>query len=412
MMVKVIKENTELEVSDSIASDINKMLAEDPTLPIHLDKNILSFDEYTVGSIQVGELNLEIQPRNPVFTLEALFEMLLFESMNNFDENYLSSGFGDNNSFGIASITSQFFYECCKLVDFGLTGGFVENTRTGKEITGTIVFDQFHPAYIPLQGITYKTDDYSYDVLANQMIKSAIKKVMWSDKRPTQRKQYESLLKKFDQIQEFKGSLAQLDDIAKSFYSANPHYPLVLEFSIKILRDMKVKYTGGSLQWFAFLHNSNDIFEKYVRKVLSKGLSSYVTQWDKPKLIAVLSDGKRRGTKSYVPDVLVDYDESTNTAKAVIDVKNKKFETSNKDIGEILHSADMYQMAFYCDKMKTNLGGLIYPAGDDYAPIQVMIDGSRDFRFVLFSINMKEKINARHRKLCQAVKDHLLYYTT
>ena len=234
MMVKVIKENTELEVSDSIASDINKMLAEDPALPIHLNKNVLSFDEYTVGSIQVGELNLEIQPRNPVFTLEALFEMLLFESMNNFDENYLSSGFGDNNSFGIASITSQFFYECCKLVDFGLTGGFVENTRTGKEITGTIVFDQFHPAYIPLQGITYKTDDYSYDVLANQMIKSAIKKVMWSDKRPTQRKQYESLLKKFDQIQEFKGSLAQLDDIAKSFYSANPHYPLVLEFSMKI----------------------------------------------------------------------------------------------------------------------------------------------------------------------------------
>ena len=43
MMVKVIKENTELEVSDSIASDINKMLAEDPTLPIHLNKNILSF---------------------------------------------------------------------------------------------------------------------------------------------------------------------------------------------------------------------------------------------------------------------------------------------------------------------------------------------------------------------------------
>lgn len=51
----------------------------------------------------------------------------------------------------------------------------------------------------------------------------------------------------------------------------------------------------------------------------------------------------------------------------------------------------MYQLTFYCDKMKTNLGGLIYPAGDDYKPINVMIDGNQDFRFVLFSINLREK---------------------
>lgn len=412
MITKIIKENTELEVPDEVASDIHKMLSEDSSLPIHIHNNTLSFDEYTVGSIQVGEFNLEIQPRNPVFTLEVLFEMLLFESMDNFDETYLSSGFGDNNSFGIVSITSQFFYECNRLVDFGLTGGFVEEINTGKEVLGSIVFEKYHPAYIPLSGITYKNDRYSYDVDANKIIKSAIIKVMSSDKRTHMRKQYEGLLKKFEQISEFTGNLSQLDDVARSFYSANPHYPLVLEFAIKILRDMKMKFTGGNLQWYAFLHNSNDIFEKYIRKVLAKGLTSYVTKWDKPKVIAVLDDGTRHGTKSYVPDILIDYDASVNVAKAVIDVKNKKFETDNNDIGEILHSADMYQMAFYCDKMKTNLGGLIYPGGNDYTPIQVMIDGNRDFRFVLFAINMKDKIGARHRKLCQMVKDHLLYYTT
>ena len=174
---------------------------------------------------------------------------------------------------------------------------------------------------------------------------------------------------------------------------------------------MKMKFTHGSISLYAFLHNSNDILEKYVRKVLTKGLNSYITKWDTPKQIAVLDDGKRKGYKSYVPDILVDYDPLTNSAKAVLDAKNKFFDIDRDDIGEILHSADMYQLTFYCDKMKTNLGGLIYPAGDDYKPINVMIDGNQDFRFVLFSINLREKISVRHRKLCNAIKEYLLYYS-
>ena len=126
-----VRENSETEIPENLASGIKKMLHDDPSLPIKLAGNVLSFAEYTIGSIQVGEYNIEIQPRNPVFTLEVVFEMLLYESLNNFDENYLSSGFGDNQSFGISSITSQFYYECVKLLDFGLTGGFVSEEKTG-----------------------------------------------------------------------------------------------------------------------------------------------------------------------------------------------------------------------------------------------------------------------------------------
>ena len=149
MRTIVIRENTELPVDDELASAINKMLAEDSTLPIKIKDHTVSFADYTVGSLQVGEVNIEIKPRNPVFTLETLFEMLLFESLNNFDENYLSSGFGDNQSFGIAAITSQFYYECVKLVDFGLTGGFTSEKKYGNEITGPLVLSEYHPAYIP-----------------------------------------------------------------------------------------------------------------------------------------------------------------------------------------------------------------------------------------------------------------------
>lgn len=405
-----VKENSELEINDELKNEIGKMLQDDSSLPIRLHGNVLSFEEYTIGSIKIGNYNIEIQPRNPVFTLEAVFEMLLYESLNNFDENYLSSGFGDNQSFGISSITSQFYYECVRLTDFGLTGGFVTEEKWGKEVNGRLVMDKYHTSYIPIKGIAFTNDRYSTNVPANQIIKSAILKVLKMESRRNIRREYQMLLKNFDHIDEYRGSLYSLENISNSFFSANPHYPLALEFAIKILKDMKMKFTHGSVTWNAFLHNSNDIFEKYVRKVVAKGLDAYVTKWDVPKQIAVLNDGIRTGSKSYIPDILIDYNSLDGSAKAVLDAKNKVFETNKANIGEILHSADMYQLAFYCDKLKTNLGGLIYPAGSDFRPINVMIDGSTDFRFVLFSINMREKISVRHRKLCDAIQDELLFY--
>jgi 5-methylcytosine-specific restriction endonuclease McrBC regulatory subunit McrC len=249
------------------------------------------------------------------------------------------------------------------------------------------------------------------NVPANQIIKSAIAKIIKSQIRNDIRRQYHALLKNFEYVDEYTGSVERAQEVIRQFYSANPHYPLVLEFALKILKDMKMKFNQGGVSWYAFLHNSNDIFEKYVRKILLKGLDCYITKWDSPKQVAILSDGNRRGYKSYIPDILVDYNPLNNTAKAVLDAKNKIFDIGNSDIGEILHSADMYQLTFYCDKLKTNLGGLIYPAGSDYKPINVMIDGNQDFRFILFSVNMNEKISIRHRRLCNNIKEYLLYYS-
>ena len=57
MRTIVIRENTELPVDDELASAINKMLAEDSTLPIKIKDHTVSFADYTVGSLQVGEVN-------------------------------------------------------------------------------------------------------------------------------------------------------------------------------------------------------------------------------------------------------------------------------------------------------------------------------------------------------------------
>lgn len=405
-----IHENAELELLPELKEKITQMLIDDPSLPMKVRGNVLSFKEYTIGSIQIGAYSIEIQPRNPVFTLETVFEMLLFESLNNFDEQYFSSGYGDDQTFGISSLATQFYYQCIKLLDFGLTGGFVSKEETGKQISGRLLMENYHPSYIPIKGLDYVKEQYTTNVPANQIIKSAIIKILKLEKRKKIRNDYQLLIKSFVGIDEYKGTLYGLENITNLFHTANIHYPLALEFAIKILKDMKMKFTSGNMTWNAFLYNSNDIFEKYVRKVVAKGISAYVSKWEEPKEIAVLTDGIRRGNKGFIPDILIDYNPNKGSAKAVLDAKNKLFETNTNNIGDILSSADMYQLAFYCDKLKTNLGGLIYPAGNDYRPIQVLIDGSTDFRFVMFTINMKEKISVRHKKLCDAIQRELLFY--
>lgn len=407
----VIKENTELCIDDETAALVVRMLIEEPELPLSLEGNTLYFSDYTVGSLTIGDCNIEIRPRNPAFNLETIFEMMLYESINNFDENNTSSNFGDNRDFGFSTITSQFFIECSKLVNFGLTGGFVSSIKTGKEINGVLVMETYHKSYLPLHGIDYLQDSYTRNIEANQIIKSALAKILQYERRNVIRARYQYLLSFFYSVDYFTGNIQLLDEFTNKFFSANPHYPLTLEFAIKILKDMKLKFNNGQVSWYAFLHNSNHIYEKYIRKVLAKGLNSYVTKWDSPQKIAVLNDGKRKGFKSYIPDILIDYNPNTNTAKAVLDAKNKNFDIKGNDISEILHSSDLYQLTFYCDKLKTNLGGLIYPASKDYNPITVMIDGNQDFRFILFGINMKDKLRQRHRKLCTDIKDYLLYYS-
>lgn len=405
-----IHENESLKVTDTFASEIVKMLLEEPDLPMRYDSGTVSFSDYTVGTVIVGDLVIDIIPRNPSFTLESMFEMLLYDSLSNFEENFLSSGFGENISFGVSAVASQFYCESVKLVEYGITGSFLANEKCGKEINGPIIMEKYNTKTASIDGVSFISQEYTTNIPANQIIKSAIIKILQTEKRPETKRKYQLLLKEFDEISEYSGDLFNIEHIAQSFFSANMHYPIVLEFAIKILKEMKIKYANGAMTWYAFLHNSNDIFEKYVRKVLARGLGAYVTKWAEPRRIAVLEANQKRGYKSYVPDILIDYNPLHNNAKAVLDAKNKLFRPDKEDLGKVLTSADMYQMAFYCDKLKTKLGGLIYPSTQDYSPIDVLIDGSADFRFVLFAINMNDRISLRHRKICDNIKKHLLYY--
>lgn len=405
-----IMENDSCPLCDEDLAVAREMISSNPEWKCTIEGNSIQFGQYMIGSVVIGNTQIEIKPRNRAFTLGNYFEMMLYVHTDKFNFSR-TSGYQNTNGFGLNLITTEFLDKCKRLINFGITGSYVTESHQGNIITGEINLDYFSRVEIPYAGVCIKDDQYLLDVVPNQVLKAALEKLALSLRSPAIRGEISLLLKYFSNVSPLYTGLNECRRICNSFYSANPYYPIALEFAFKILTEIKVKYGSGGISWNAFIFNSNDIFEKYVRKVLNEGLKVGATKWQEPKQIASLEVGSKRGLKSYSPDILVGYNPSLETAMAVLDAKNKKFNLNERDISDVLDSADMYQLIFYCDRLHTKLGGLIYPSMSSDDPVKVIVEGNNDYRLMLFSINFSLPIKERNAELIRNIENNLMVYS-
>lgn len=409
MLIRHIYENEDAVLDSEELEIARTMKRDNPKLPFVINDDRISFDAYTVGSIRVKDTVINIMPRSDVFKLSTIFEMILFTHdiiVNN--EETVGYSYTDQN--GVWVIPQYFASECKKLTDFGLTGGYKKNREASDSLKGDILFEKFNSNIIRTEGIHYIRQDYTLDVPANQIIKSALIKVIRSNPSNSTNSEFTMLLREFDAISEYNGSVLDFEQSYNGFFSSNPFYPEVINIALTILKDMKLSFNHGSIQWYSFLQNSNDLFESYARKLVGKVSPFRVQKWDEPENYASINYGENTGYKSYIPDILLGYDASQHNALVVLDAKNKYFNPKDGNLSELVEASDMYQLLFYCRKLKTKLGGLIYPAKDNYEPISVIVDDNADLRIVLFSINMNLNYRERSQKLKKDLYDALLKY--
>lgn len=409
MQIQQIYENENAVLDKDSLSVARNMKANNPNLPFKVQNDRLVFDAYTVGSIQILDHVINILPRNPVFDLSTIFEMILFNRgiiVNT--ENTVGYEYADQNGFWV--IPRYFSRACRTLVDFGLTGGYHRKQEISDSLQGELILEKFNANILKTEGLHYIRQDYTLDIPANQVIKSALLKIIRSNQIQDDAYAFTALLREFDAVSEYRGSVIDYQVNNATFYSCNPYYPEVIEIALTILKDMKLSFHKGDVQWYSFLQNSNNLFESYVRKLVSKATEFNVQKWEQAQEYASLSYNGKVGYKSYIPDILLGYDAASHSAKVVLDVKNKHFNPLEDNLSELVEAADMYQLLFYCRKLKTKLGGLIYPAGQDYEPVSVIVDDDADLRIVLFSVNMKQRYRERLKKLEQDLSKALLRY--
>lgn len=86
--------------------------------------------------------------------------------------------------------------------------------------------------------------------------------------------------------------------------------------------------------------------------MLQINFGSVFSKWPKAIAYCSFSDENGKVARSFLPDVLYDYNPQSMKAILILDVKNKMKYFSNSDI---------YQISFYCWMLKSNFGILIYP---------------------------------------------------
>ena len=409
MKIQQIFENEEISLDKESIIVAYKMKALNSNLPFTIEDNRLIFDDYTVGSVQILNNVINILPRNPVFSLNTIFEMILFNNdITLHNDDTVGYDYIDKN--GVSVIPNYFYNLCKKLVDYGITGDFIKSPTVSKNINGELILEKFNYNIIKTEGIHYINQTYILDIPPNQLIKSALLRVVQSSLEKNNLNELHLLLREFDAVQEYSGNTIDYQYNNSTFFSCNPYYPETIQIALTILNDIKLSFSNGSIQWYSFLQNSNNLFETYVRKLVARTTNMKIEKWKIPVKYASLSHSGKTGYKSYSPDILVEYNASIGGARVVLDVKNKKFNPLNKNISELINAADMYQMLFYCRKLKTNLGGLLYPTSDNYEPINVIIDDDADRRLVLFSVNMSSSYKERLKKLKEDLHKSLFKY--
>ncbi len=408
MLVRNITENSTCIIEEEYADKLKKILKSNSGLPLRIKDKTIIFNDYTIGELRIGDLAINIAPRNPAFSLSSFFQILQFLDkplLDNLD------GFGFENSqslFNLKDISKSFCLILNRLLQFGLTGYYETKTSTGFNVHGDISFNNYIPQLIPYEGIPSKHINYTVNSASNKIIKSAIQKLVSLEHPSVNAAKYQ-ILRELENIDDELFSIEEIEEVINTLFSVNPHYGIALELAKKILFDLKLEYKNGEIEWLAFLENSNDIFEKYIIKVLEVSLPVKVEKWTEPKQFAVLNTSDKTGVKLFSPDIILNYDHRNNSALAVLDVKNKTFEpTEKKELSHLTSSNDIYQLMFYCRQLNTNLGGLIYPSSTDNDPIQMEIETSEELTIVLFSVNMKDTMKNRHEKFIREVTQYIL----
>lgn len=400
MKVINISENSSYTIDDTQVQGFRDFLKSNPSLPAKITGSTISFDAYTIGSITVGEVSIIIQPRIKHLSPNHYFEMQLFnEGLLNSE---LSSILDENQEFGIQeNLTQLFLEEAHHLVSHGVEGSFIKVKEESNSIRGRILVENISPINLIQDLVPIEYEVHTQNTSYNKIIKLALMKISPLLSGKNQNKLYALVNAYFEDIDALTSDLPMLlIDYKNKISYENIKYPTVLGLAIKILKELKLNMKNNQVLGSSYLVNSNNLFESYARKILSEGLRLPVTKWDTPKQMGKFQINDKDYIKSYVPDIMIDYHNDSESSLAIIDAKNKDI-SNYQDIGSL---ADLYQILFYCYSLNSTFGGLVYPYFGSLETTRINADSFKESNIFAFNIDFSKPIGVRNREFVNRVK--------
>lgn len=401
MKIINIAENSSYTLAETAVSSFRDFLSVNANLPVKLEGNTLVFDEYTIGSITVKDLSIVINPRIKRLSPNHYFEMQLFNE--GLLTSSLSTILGENSHFGIQqNLTELFLEESFSLVSKGVEGAFIKVQEESNVVKGRILTEKITPLNLLQNLIPIEYEVHTQKTSFNKIVKLALLKILPLIEGEKNTKLFALVNAYFEDIEVLPSDLPFLlmENEAKLFYE-NECYPTVIGLAIKILKELRLNMKDNKVLGSSYLVNANTLFENYALKVLSDGLKENVSKWEKPKKMGQFSYGGKQIIKTYIPDIIIDFHNDTNTAHAVIDAKNKDVSIP-QNIGNL---PDLYQILFYCYSLNANFGGLVYPYFGEFETSRINIDSFKENNIFAFAIDFSKPIQQRNSLFVNNVKN-------
>ncbi len=342
---------------------------------------------FTVGAVEIGDLSVFIQPKIGISQLLSLacYAMGVFEpkELRQFDFEDQKT-LPDTLALALAAAARRAFTR-------GLLHGYRIEAEALYSVRGRIRLDDQirHRFGIPMP-IEVRYDEFTDDILANQLVKAAAYRVGRMRLRSQSARSglgwIAGILDNVSPVEFPRNSVPEIH-----FDQLNEHYKGVVSLSQLILRHSEFEAVRGKIRASGFLMNMNSFFQKFVTQALREalGISAHVFG---QKSVCSLDEENRVGLR---PDL------SWWNGSSYLFVGDAKYK---KVANESIPNADLYQMLAYTTALDLPVGLLIYAAGEaDGAAYQVRHSGKRLEIAVLDLSGTLDKVLARIERMAKKV---------
>lgn len=334
------------------------------------DNDVLKISQGYVGQIFGNKHSITIYPSISYLNTSDYLRLIMHES----------NLFQDGNNFDYIEddkitdyIIDNFFILLHKLIKEGIPRKYINNTKNTDYFVGNVNIEQTYFRY------TMQIQPYISSVLQILSINYFSIAVLWQaydkiiKKYPTYKNPF--IDKVFINVNKIKHTKLEINNHRMFFHKNEKTLSNAYNFAKLIVNDMNI-LSGHNTFTSSILINSNDIFEKFIFKLLNSFLPDEPFIYHEGK--KTIAHDENTEKVSIEPDILY-----KGLDTVVIDVKNKNF---NKNFS----NNDFFQIYSYCKAYNTKKGILVYPSNQESNSIKVLTTFDEDITLFALSINITD----------------------
>ncbi|MBV7273755.1 hypothetical protein JMF89_09655 [Clostridiaceae bacterium UIB06] len=317
---------------------------------LDIKHNKFRFINY-VGIISINNFTIEIIPKISLSNDEKQDKKILLDMLSKCSDIELSIDNSIDSNIEkcnlIELIANKYLDSLIKELNKGNFHDYINKEENIKVVRGKIMFNKHIKKNNFKKGkIFCSYDEYSDDNLLNQTFKLACIKILNKVQDIKLKNKTKKSLSILGNVSNESKSNEIINNIKLN--NQNKRFSNVLQLAKFILLNLANENSSGSKNGFSMLFEMNDLFEKYIGKIVQmlccKNNKKAITQDKRNYLLIDTKNNKK--SFNLKPDIVI---EDNNIPFMIIDTKWKAVEYNSKSSYQV---SDIYQMYAYANAYK------------------------------------------------------------